>query len=901
MSHNRLYIIDGHSQLFRAYYAIRRLSNSKGLPTNAIYGFVQMLNKLLREEEPEYIVVAFDSPGETFRSNLYTEYKANRAPSPPDMEVQIPWVKRILSAMGIPMIEIQGVEADDIIGTLAKLAEKHNIETIIVSSDKDLFQLISPKIKVLRQHHDEFKLYDSKAVKDEIGVLPEKITDLFGLMGDSTDNIPGVPKIGPKSAAKLLAQFGSLEDLYENLDKVDNPKWRELLRTHKDIAFLSKKLATIKTDVPLSEVLFHNGFNIERFRRRREPAPELYDIYRELEFQSLLKDQAKTVQERKVDYSVVTTRDLLAEVISQLEKSEIFAIDTETTSNDPMKADLVGISISYKPNSACYIPVGHTRDLFSARSIQLNKSEVLLALKPMLESEHLKKTFHNAKYDIKILMREGIRPQGIEFDTMLASYVLNPERKRHNLKDLARDLLEIQMTPLKDLLGRGKKSKTMAQVEILKAGEYSCQDADITLQLTHILREELKRAGLWELFVSLELPLIDVLIDMEMAGIKIDKEHFQRLSKKLDDRLRELTTQIYQTAGVEFNINSPRQVAEVLFERLKLKPLRSGKTGYSTDISVLEELSKEHPLPSLLLEYRMCEKLKTTYVDTLPEIVNPRTGKIHTTFHQSVTATGRLSSSDPNLQNIPVRTPFGKEIRAGFIPSNPDWVLLSADYSQVELRILAHLSQDKELINAFQQDRDIHRLTASKIFACPEDAVTDEMRDQAKTINFGIIYGMGPQRLAKELKISRKQAEDFINEYFRVYTGVKRWVEETISRARETGYVTTLMNRRRHLPDINSPNASLRNAAERIAINTPVQGTAADLIKKAMLNIHRRLKGSGLQAKMVLQIHDELLFDLPKEELEPLKEIVRKEMEQALRLDVPVKVSLKWGNNWAEC
>lgn len=899
MTPKNLYIIDGHSQLFKAYYAIKRLSNSRGLPTNAIYGFVQMLNKLLREQNPEYLVVVFDAPGPTFRDQLYKEYKANRPPAPPDLNVQMPWVKKILSAMGIMQLEIPGVEADDIIGVLAQQAANAGIETIIVSADKDLFQLINDKVRVLRQQHDEFKLYTPEEVIAEMGVPPEKITDLLGLVGDPTDNIPGVPQIGPKTAAKILAHFSSVEELYENLDKVDNQKWRELLLKHKEDALISKKLATIRKDIPLEQILGQSEFTLEQFRRSAEPHPELIEIYRELEFQSLLKQQPKATIERKLDYQLVTTREALKELVEKMWQAELIAFDTETTSPNPMDASLVGISFSMAPNTGYYIPTGHKSDFFAGGGAQLPKKEVLGVLKPILESPQLKKTAHNAKYDIIVLTREGVRPQGIFFDTMVASYLLHPERQSHNLKELAHDFLGIQMTPIKELIGTGKDTKTMDAVEPEKAGMYACQDADTAWQLTQLLQRELQETKLWELFTSLEMPLMEVLVDMEMAGVRIDREHFQQLSYEVGQKLQELAQKIYAVAGCRFNISSPKQVAEVLFNKLKLKPIKSGKTGYSTDTSVLEQLSSQHPLPGLLVEYRTYEKLKTTYIDTLPQIVNPRTGKIHTTFNQSGAATGRLISSEPNLQNIPVRTPIGKEIRRGFIPSYDDWILLSADYSQIDLRMLAHLSGDRELVNAFKSGRDIHCTTASKIFGVPEEAVTEEMRQQAKVINFGIIYGMGAPRLMKELKVSRNQAEKFIVDYFNAYSGVKKWIEQVLTEARKNGYVTTVLNRRRYLTDINSPNPALRSAAERIAINTPVQGSSADLIKRAMLGIHRRLKQANLQARMIIQIHDELIFDLPENELEIVRQVVKEEMEQALELAVPLIATVKWGKNWA--
>ncbi len=901
MTQKPLYIIDGHSQLFRAYYAIPRLSNARGMPTNAIYGFIQMLNKLIRDEQPEYLVVVFDAPGPTFRKDMFEDYKANRKPTPPDMEIQMPWVRKILDAMGVFMLEIEGVEADDVIGTLATMAMRQNMATCIVSSDKDLFQLVDDHVTLLKQHHDDFKLYDSRAVEEELGIPPSKFVDYLALIGDSSDNIPGVPAIGPKSAAKILKDVSSLEDLYNNLSLVENKRWRDQLQNYKEQAFLSKRLATIRNDVSLKDSPLKAQFDLDMFRWHGATSPETYSIFEELGFKTLLKDTTKNVEERDVDYQIITTSEDLAQLVELLNNTDIVAFDTETTSSDPLKAQLVGISFCFEKNRAYYIPVGHKKDLFTVGKDQLSRRDVIAALKPFFESETHRKTAHNGKYDIKVLALNDISVRGLFFDTMVASYLLHPERRTHNLKDLAYDHLGFTKMPIKDLIGPRKKAKTMAEVEIEKAGNYACQDADATFQLTHLLRDDLEKSGLWELYATIEIPLIYVLFDIEMAGIKIDLEHFSLLSAELKGKLDTLCSKIYDIAGEEFNLNSPRQVAAILFDKLNLKPVKSGKTGFSTDNTVLEKLAKSHPLPGLLLEYRMLEKLKTTYVDTLPQIVNKRTGKIHTSFNQSVAATGRLISSDPNLQNIPVRTPLGKKIRAGFIPSFPGGVLLAADYSQIELRILAHLSKDKELITAFHQQRDIHSLTASKIFGCPENEVTESMRDQSKIVNFGIIYGMGAQRLARELTITREQAQAFIDEYFRAYTGVKEWIDRVIDEARRTGFVLTLLNRRRFLPDISSPNPGMRNAAERIAINTPVQGTAADLIKKAMLNIHKQIKELKVKTRMVLQIHDELVFDLPEEDLDKVKPVIVREMEQALSLDVPIQVDLNVCRNWAEC
>ncbi len=901
MTGSCLYIVDGHSQLFRAYYAIRNLSSPSGIPTNAVFGFIQMMNKLVRDESPRHLVVVFDAPGETFRTTIYNDYKANRAPAPPDLEVQREWVMKILDAMNIPHMEVIGVEADDVIGTLATEASKNKTDAIIVSSDKDLFQVIDNHVKVFRQHHEHFKVYDAAAVKEELGIVPAKMVDFIALRGDSSDNIPGVTGIGPKSAAKLLKQFDSIEDLYEHLDAVDNKRWRNLLEEHKKQALLSKRLAAIRTDVELEYPSGKKHFDMDTFKINSKMDTTLYSIYRELGFTSLIDEEQLDDAATDVHYRIITQADELQKVVATLSSTSIVSFDTETTSSNPMEAQLVGLSFSIEAGSGWYIPVGHAQDLFSGEYTQLPKKTVMDAVRPVLESADIKKTAHNAKYDLEILANEGVNVQGLYFDTMVASHLLFPERRNHGLKNIARDYMGISMTPIKQLIGTGKKAITMAQVDIEKAGEYACRDADVTLQLTHYLLEGLRDARLDELFFSNELPLITVLNDMEHRGICIDKAHLHLLSQKFGQQLSGLEQEIFRLAGTEFNVHSPRQVAEVLFEKIGLTPVKSGKTGYSTDISVLEQLSAHHPLPRLLLEYRMFDKLKTTYLDTLPGLVHSRTGKIHTSFNQAVATTGRLISSDPNLQNIPVRTKEGRRIRAAFVPCEPDAVLLAADYSQIELRILAHLSEDEELVNAFKEDRDIHSLTATKIFNCSESEVTSTMRAHAKIINFGIIYGMGAPRLARELNISRKEADDFIKDYFRAYTGVKGWIDSIIERARKTGYVSTLLNRRRFLPDINSQNPAMRRSAERIAINTPVQGTAADLIKRAMLTIHDALQNISGRTAMLLQVHDELIFEVPESELQDVTSLVRKEMEQALTLLVPIKVDIKHGKNWAEC
>jgi DNA polymerase-1 len=888
-----LYIIDGHSYLYKAYYAIRDLSNSRGMPTNAIYGFVQMLNKLIRECQPKCLAVIFDHPGPSFRNNLFADYKAHRPPTPDDLRIQIPWVKRILTAMGVTLIEQEGVEADDVIGTLASTASHQGLNVGIVTADKDLFQLVSESVTILRAQPESIDVYDRQKVKEKIGVFPEQVVDFIALVGDTSDNIPGVPSIGPKTAAQLLSEFGTLGNLLANTQRIANEKRRQVVEKNREQALLSQRLASIKMDVELP-------VKLQDFSWEFQPNEELVELYRELEFYSLLEGMRAAGPKRQVTYQTIADIEALKEAVEAARRSGYFAVDTETTSEDPMRAALVGISMSSEPNTAFYIPCGHTGHDASLMQ-QPPLAQVREVLGPLLADASVKKCGQNIKYDLKVLRRHGFSLEGIVFDSMLASYLLNPDKKTHNLKDLALDYFNIVMTPITNLIGKGKSAITMAEVAIERASQYACEDADVTLQLSRTLHERLQEAELLPLFQEIEIPLLEVLNAMEMEGVCIDAPYFSELSREIQRRLNEVASEIYQLAGHMFNINSPKQVAKVLFEELHLPATKKGKSGYSTDVRVLEELSSSHPLPKLLVEYRTYEKLKSTYVDSLPAMVNPRTGRIHTSYNQFVAATGRLTSSEPNLQNIPVRTPQGREIRRGFIASEPSRVLLSADYSQIELRILAHLTEDKALVEAFQRGEDIHRATAARIFGCSPDEVTPEMRDQAKVVNFGIIYGMSAHGVSQQLKIPHDLAEGFIKEYFSAYRGVKRWIDSILQFARSTGYVTTLLNRRRYLSNITSSHGTLRSNAERMAINMPVQGTSADMIKKAMIAIDRVLGGRGLRARMIMQVHDELIFDVPEGEISVVSEIVEREMAGALELRVPVVVSISTGRNWAEC
>lgn len=887
-----LYIIDGHSYLYKAYYAIRNLSSSKGMPTNAIYGFVQMLNKLIRECQPKYLAVVFDHPGPSFRNKLYADYKAHRPPIPSDLQMQIPWVKRVLGALGITLIEQEGVEADDMIGSLSKSASQAGFKVMVVTADKDLFQLVSDSVSIMRAQPERLDIYDPPKVKEKMGVLPEQIVDFIGLVGDTSDNIPGVPSIGPKTAAALLAEYGTIENLLANSQHIENEKQRRVIQEHVDQALLSKRLAVIKTDVALP-------VSTESFAWEFRPNDELVNLYREMEFHSLLEGLRVAGPKRDVTYQTITAHEALTAEVAKARGAAYVAVDTETTSEDPMRAALVGISISYEPESAFYVPCGHTGHAATAQ--QMSLTEVREILGPLLADATIEKCGQNIKYDLKVLRRHGFSFDGIVFDTLLASYLLNPDKKSHNLKELGLDYLNIVMTPITDLIGKGKSAITMAEVEIERASRYACEDADVTLQLSHILLERLKEAELLPLFQEIEMPLLEVLNAMEMEGVCIDVPYFRHLSREMQHRLNELAQEVFQIAGHEFNINSPKQVAKVLFDELELPPIRKGKSGYSTDVRVLEELSVSHPLPGLLLEYRAYEKLKSTYVDSLPDMVNPHTGRIHTSYNQFIAATGRLTSSEPNLQNIPVRTKQGREIRRGFVVSEPSRVLLSADYSQIELRILAHLSEDTALVEAFHRNEDIHRVTAAKIFGCAPNEVTSEMRDQAKIVNFGIIYGMSAHGVSQQLKIPRALAEAFIKEYFAAYQGVKGWIDSVLRFARDNGYVTTLLNRRRYLSNITSFNGVLRSNAERMAINMPVQGTSADMIKKAMIAIDRALRKDGLKTRMIMQVHDELIFDVPEDEAPLVSKIVEREMTGALALRVPVVVAISTGKNWAEC
>jgi DNA polymerase-1 len=831
----------------------------------------------------------FDAKGPTFRHQIYKEYKAKRPPMPEAMAVQIPYIKAITKGFNLPVLEMSGYEADDLIGTLARQAEAAGFFVVLVTGDKDFVQLVSDKIIIWDPMKD--RTVDKETVRESYGVDPLQMIDVMGLSGDSVDNIPGVPGIGPKTAKDLIRTFGSMADLYANIEDITKKKQQTNLIKFKDQALLSKKLVTIDTNAPVS-------FDADEFRIGAPDRKVLLGLFKELDFRQLQQVLQEKSDLSEKDYRCVQDPGSLADLIAQLERSKQFALDTETTSEDPMKAFLVGLSFSIEPDAAFYIPCGHA---YAGVSTQLNRTDVLNRLKPVLENPDVKKIGQNIKYDWMVLLRHGIHLKGVFFDTMIASYLINPSKRAHNLDQIALDFLGHKTITYKDLTGKGKTALGFAQVPIEKATPYACEDADITLKAKEVLAKELETLGLMNLFEQVEMPLVPVLLEMEMQGVCVNTDRLRDLSKSFEHQLDLLENDIYTAAGEKFNIKSSQQLGSILFDKLDLPVQKKTKkkTGYSTDVDVLTVLAEIHELPALILRHRTLAKLKSTYADALLELVHPETGRIHTSYNQTVTATGRLSSSDPNLQNIPIRTPEGREIRSAFVPRE-GWDLVSADYSQIELRILAHCSNDDILIQAFLEDEDIHMRTAAEVFQVFPSMLTSELRRQAKVINFGIIYGMSAFSLSKELGISQKMAKTYIDNYFARYKGVKAFIDQTIETARNTRQTSTLMGRIRLLPDINSSNNNVRQFAERTAINTPIQGTAADLIKVAMINVDHAFKKQALQAAMILSVHDEIVFEVPPDERDRVCHLVKTIMEGVWNLKVPLKVNIEYGKNWAE-
>jgi DNA polymerase I len=893
----RLFLVDGSALAYRSYFAFIRnpLINSKGENTSAVFGYTRTLLDLLAQEKPDYMAVAFDTPEPTFRHDRFADYKATRQRMPDEMSAQLPRLKEVTDALGIILIELAGFEADDVMGTLTKQAERQGLDTYLVTADKDLMQLVSPRVKIygLRRVGNQQEILDPAGVQEKFGVPPERVIDVLALMGDSSDNIPGVRGIGEKTAVKLIQDYGDLETVLAKVDDIKPKGVAEKIRANIDMARLSQELATIHTDVPLP-------YSPTQLAPRPRDSARLTALFQDLEFGSLVRQVAVHAQADHQGYHLVRSRAEFDRICQTLQTLERFAIDTETTDLNPLNAELVCVSVAWMPGEAHCVPMQFPEDPQPD-----DAAYVLNALKPILENPAVLKCGQNIKYDMIVLSRHGIELQGVEFDTMVASYVVNPSGRQHNLDALALEYLRIKKIPITDLIGTGKAQRNMWDVPIEDVARYACEDAEVTWRLRDLLEAKLKETATWDLFQRTEVPLITVLKEMEQAGVCLDAPLLRQMSHDMDRQLLTLTQEIHALAGEVFNINSTQQLGRILFEKLEIqkaqgiKRVRKTKTGYSTDVAALEQF-KEHPLVRKMLEYRQLAKLKSTYVDALPQLVNPHTGRVHTSYNQTVAATGRLSSSDPNLQNIPARTEMGREIRKAFVAETDERCLLSADYSQIELRILAHLSQDATLIESFRLGEDVHRRTASKIFGVVPEEVTPVQRARAKTINFGVIYGMGPMRLAREIEIPLEEAKRFIEAYFATYPGVHQYTLESVTKARERGYAMTLLGRRRYLPELFSDNQGMRVAAEYMAVNTPVQGSSADLIKMAMINIHQRLRREHLGAQMLLQVHDELVFEVPLAELDVVKPLVVEEMERAVQLDVPIKADVGAGRNWFE-
>ena len=924
----KLFLLDAYALIYRSYYAFIKNPriNSKGFNTSAPFGFTLTLDELLRKEKPSHIAVVFDPPTPTFRHKMYPEYKANRPPMPEDLTASVPFVRKVIEAFRIPILEVDGFEADDVIGTLANRASEEGFSVVMMTPDKDFAQLVNENISMMRPRRSgkDVEFLSIEEIKKEFGINnTSQVVDVLALWGDAADNIPGAPGIGEKTSKKIVSEFGSLEKIYENLDKL-KPKQKESLLEFREQIMRARELVTIKTDVPIE-------FKPEELTLKEPDFEKIGDLFEELEFRTLaariMADHGKTslsepsgggipvqgslfgsteqetittaeselsdIQSSEHDYRLLETDEEIAALVKKLNKLEEFCFDTETTGLDALEAELVGLAVSFQAGSAYYITF--PEDRFAAQ----NRIELL---RPALENSFTGKTGQNLKYDIQVLRNYDINVLGPLFDTMIAHYLLQPDR-RHNLNELADNYLSYKMVGIESLIGeKGKGQKNMRQVPADVQKEYAGEDADITFRLKGIFEKELEKHDLMRVFREVEMPLVPVLADMERAGIKMEPSSLKGFAEDLRNDILALEDEIIKVAGFHFNISSPKQLGEVLFDHLKIDPSakKTKSNQYPTGEEVLVKLENKHPVIGKVLEYRGLKKLLNTYVETLPDLVSKRTGKIHTSFNQAVASTGRLSSMNPNLQNIPIREERGREIRKAFVPSGDDYVFLSADYSQVELRLMAHMSGDENMKAAFNRNEDIHGATAALINGVEIEKVTREMRSQAKTANFGIIYGISSFGLAQRLNIPRKDAKVLIDGYFRSYPKVKDYMESNIQKARDYGYVSTIMGRRRYLPDIHSQNALLRGNAERNAINAPVQGSAADLIKLAMIKISNRFREEKLRTRMVTQVHDELNFDVPEYELNTVRNIVRYEMENAFRLSVPLVVDIGVGRNWFE-
>lgn len=901
MSNKKLVLVDGSSYLYRAYHALPALTTSRGEPTGAIHGVLNMLNKLAREQETEHFVVVFDAPGKTFRDDLYAEYKANRPPMPDDLRSQVEPILDAIKGMGLPLLRIEGVEADDVIGTLCRRAVAAGMEVLVSTGDKDMAQLVSDKVTLVNTMSDT--LLDRDGVKNKFDVYPEQIIDYLGLVGDSADNIPGVPKVGPKTAAKWLREYGSIEGIIEHADEIKG-KVGESLREHIEQLRLSQKLATIVQDVDLPQQL-------DELTRGAVDEEALTELFVHFEMNTMLRQlreksnkidsaasAAPAASRSRGDFETVLTKEAFDKWLQKIGSAELVALDTETTSINYMQAELVGISLATQTGEAAYIPVAHD---YPGAPQQLAREYVLSAMKPFLEDAQAKKVGHHLKYDAHIFARYGIRLRGMAFDSMLESYVLNSVATRHDMNSVARYYLNAETIHFEDVAGKGVKQLTFNQVELELAAPYAAEDADITLQLHEKIWADIsKNEALKHLYETVEQPLVQVLFAMEETGVLVDRDMLNKQSAELASTMLEIQKKAHELAGGPFNLGSPKQLQQILFEKLELPVVRKTPKGQpSTAEDVLQELAADYELPRVILEYRSLSKLKSTYTDKLPLQICESTGRIHTSYHQAVAATGRLSSTDPNLQNIPIRTPEGRRIRQAFIAPEGN-VLLAADYSQIELRIMAHLSADKGLLGAFAEGRDIHQATAAEVFGVALDEVSKDQRRSAKTINFGLMYGMSAFGLAKQLNVSRGEAQEYIDQYFDRYPGVKAYMDNTRASAKECGFVETIYGRRLYLPEINARNVQRRQYAERSAINAPMQGTAADIIKMAMISVQNWLLQNDIEARMIMQVHDELVFEVACDSIDGIRHEIVRLMSAAATLDVPLVVDAGVGKNWDE-
>ena len=901
-----LMIMDGHAMVHRSFRAISQqrnlTSSATGEDTTGVYGFANVFLRALQEWNPAYCAIAFDTSAPTFRHEQFEDYKAQRPPSPPELRPQFDRVKQLMAAFGVPVFELDGWEADDVIGALTRQAEEAGVDSVILTGDRDTFQLISPRVRVdLASSIQDRRVYDEAELAERYsGLTAAQQPDFKALVGDSSDNIPGVPRVGEKRAAALLGDYGSLEGIYENLDAVKPPSVKSALGENRERAFENRKLMTIDREAPVS-------LDLEQCRFWRYDRRDVVALLTELEFFSVVSRvpqpdgsdtgyaDADRQPEQQTDYTVVQTQAQLDSMIAAIEETGSFTFDTETTDLDAMRAQLAGLSFATAPGRAWYIPVGHRE------GEQLPLESVLAAVRPLFESSDIAKCAHNANYDMTVLANHGVRFANVDFDTMIAAHLLGRSYNQLGLKDLSLNELGHEMTPIKDLIGSGRKQITFDQVEIAAAADYAAADADITIRLRDVFEPQLERDNLRGLMDDTELALLPVLVTMQRHGIKMDAGVLHEMSADLYRQMEQIKSDIYQSVGHEVNLDSPKQLSDLLFAELGLPKTRRTKTGYSTDANALEGLKGIHPVVDGILEYRQVAKLKSTYVDALPDMVNQRTGRVHTSYNQTGSATGRISSSDPNLQNIPIRTELGRQVRRAFVAEGaPDWQLFSADYSQIELRVLAHLSQDPGLLDAFRRGEDIHASTASLMFEVPINEVDSEMRRIAKVLNFGVIYGLSPHGISQQTGFSREQGREFIDTYFAKYPGISEYLETVKAQARADQYVETMLGRRRYLADINSPNFNTRGAAERMAINMPIQGTAADIMKLAMVRVQRRLDAEEMRTKMLLQVHDELVFETPQDEMDALRDLVFDEMPAAMSLDVTLKVDAKWAENWGD-